>query len=114
MNRRSNQARLSDIFKALGVIYDVRRLLIKYPYEELLPEVAYAATINNLIIIGEAIKHIDREFKEAHREINWSEMVGLRNELAHQYFNVNAEYLDALIDDHLRDFVEAISKILEN
>ena len=113
-NRRSNQARLTDIFKALEVIYDVSRLLNKYPYEELLPEVAYSATINNLIIIGEAIKHIDREFKDAHRDIHWDEMVGLRNQLAHQYFNVTADYLDALIDDHLRDFVAAISKLIEN
>jgi uncharacterized protein with HEPN domain len=112
MNRRSTEARLEDIYKALGIIYDVRRLLLKYPYEELLPDVAYSATINNLIIIGEAIKHIDRDFKEAHSEINWSEMVGLRNELAHQYFNVTADYLDALIDEHLRDFVEAITKLM--
>ena len=114
MNRRSNESRLSDIFKALGVIYDVRRLLNKYPYEELLPEVAYSATVYNLIIIGEAIKHIDREFKNLHRDINWDEMVVIRNELAHQYFNMTVDSLDILIDEHLRDFVNSISKLLES
>jgi uncharacterized protein with HEPN domain len=113
MNRRSNESRLTDIIKAIGVIYDVRRLLNKYPYEELLPEVAYSATVNNLIIIGEAIKHIDRKFKDSHRDINSDEMVLLRNELAHQYFNMTVDSLDIFIDEHLRDFVNSISKLLE-
>jgi len=114
MNPRNTQTRLEDILKALGNIYDVRRLLTKYPHEELLPEIVYNSTIYSLIIIGEAIKHIDPKYRNRYPHIKWKELISLRNELTHEYFAVNLDYLDTLIDEHLREFAQEIAKILEN
>lgn len=52
------------------------------------------AVIMSLIIIGEAAtKVMDRhiEFTEQHPEIPWRSMRGMRNRIAHGYFDINLD-----------------------
>lgn len=112
MNPRHISKRLQDIDQAIAKIYDVRRLLVKYPHEELLPEVVHNATLYSLIIIGEAIRHLGPEFRGANPHIQWEEMVGLRNRLTHQYFNVELEYIETLISEYLAKFGQEIEILL--
>ena len=43
----------------------------------------------NMLHLGEASAHVSDCVKDAHAEIPWHEMVGMRNVLAHEYFRVN-------------------------
>lgn len=47
------------------------------------------AAIKQLEIIGEASRHLSENFKEKNNQINWKEIVGLRNILVHEYFGVD-------------------------
>lgn len=52
------------------------------------------AVIMNILIIGEAAGKIAAEypaFVEAHPEIPWREMRGMRNRMAHGYFDINLD-----------------------
>jgi uncharacterized protein with HEPN domain len=52
------------------------------------------AVIFNLMIIGEAAAKIANEYPEwaaEHAEIPWRAMRGMRNRLAHGYFEINLE-----------------------
>ncbi|MBW9336037.1 DUF86 domain-containing protein [Herbaspirillum sp. RU 5E] len=52
------------------------------------------AVIMSLIIIGEAsTKVMDRypEFAQAHAEVPWRSMRGMRNRIAHGYFEINLD-----------------------
>jgi len=49
-------------------------------------------------IIGEAARKISPEFKQAHPEIPWPEIVGMRHRLVHEYFRI--------IPDKVWDVVE--------
>lgn len=42
-------------------------------------------------IIGEASKNFSPEFKEKTYEIPWRDIVGMRNKLIHDYFDVDIE-----------------------
>ena len=42
----------------------------------------------NLLHLGEVAARISDDVKEAHPEIPWHEMVGMRNILVHEYFRV--------------------------
>ena len=42
-----------------------------------------------LEIIGEASRNISQETKDAHPEIPWKEMIGVRDRIIHGYFSVN-------------------------
>ena len=47
------------------------------------------AVIRNCEIIGEAIKHIPKDYREQHGDVDWSGLAGLRDVLIHQYFGVD-------------------------
>ncbi len=69
------------------------------------------AVIMNLIIIGEsATKIMDRfpDFTAAHPEIPWRNMRGMRNRIAHGYFDVN---LDVVWDTVATALVELLEKL---
>lgn len=47
------------------------------------------AVIRNLEIIGEAVNKIPSEIRGNLAEIPWDEIIGLRNKVIHEYFDVN-------------------------
>ena len=49
------------------------------------------AVVRNLEIIGEAARRIPEEIRKRYPGIPWSQIVGLRNRLAHGYFVVDME-----------------------
>ncbi len=49
------------------------------------------AVERQLLVIGEAANHVSSEFQEAHPEIPWRQMIGLRNVLAHEYGEIKVD-----------------------
>ena len=47
------------------------------------------AILKSIEIIGEAASRVSAGTKEAHPEIPWREIIGMRNRLVHAYFDVN-------------------------
>jgi len=47
------------------------------------------AVLRRLEIIGEASKNISFEFRKEHRNIDWRKVIGFRNVIVHQYFEVD-------------------------
>ncbi|MBI3802038.1 MAG: DUF86 domain-containing protein [Deltaproteobacteria bacterium] len=52
-------------------------------------ELLQSATMRQLGIIGEAARKVSQETRNAHSEIPWSEMIGMRNRLIHEYSRIN-------------------------
>jgi len=61
----------------------------KFLQEKLLQD----GVAHELEIIGEASRNLSDEFREKHSEIPWSQMISLRNKIAHVYFNVNLQII---------------------
>jgi uncharacterized protein with HEPN domain len=49
------------------------------------------AVVRQFEVIGEATKQISPEFRIKHPEIPWSDMAGMRDDLIHDYIDVNFE-----------------------
>ena len=47
------------------------------------------AVLKAIEIIGEAATRISEETRQAHPEVPWPEIIGMRNRLVHAYFEVN-------------------------
>src|SRR5438094_7100405 len=62
-----------------------------------------------LEIIGEAARRVSREFRQAHPEIPWSQMIAQRNIIAHWYYNVRQD----LVWDSATIGVPALIQALE-
>jgi uncharacterized protein with HEPN domain len=54
-------------------------------------EVLQNALMHLLQIIGEAARKVSGEFKIAHPEVPWADIVGLRHRLVHEYFRIIPE-----------------------
>ena len=51
------------------------------------------AVIRRLAIIGEAIKKVPDNIREAHPEVPWRDAAGLRDVVVHEYFGVSLEVI---------------------
>ena len=71
------------------------------------------AVVRNLTIIGGAAKNIPEEIKSKNPEIAWSEAVGMRNKVTHEYFGVDEDILWKTIKEDLPVFKKQILKLLE-
>jgi uncharacterized protein with HEPN domain len=61
-------------------------------YAALLPDIkTQDAIVRNLEIIGEVVKRLSAEFRNAHQQIRWPDIAGMRDRLVHDYFGVNWE-----------------------
>lgn len=49
------------------------------------------AIMRTLEIIGEAASKISQETRNAHPEIPWHDIIGMRNRLIHEYFRIDLE-----------------------
>jgi uncharacterized protein with HEPN domain len=64
------------------------------------PLVQYAVE-RALEIVGEAANRISATLQEAHPEIPWRKMVGLRNVLIHEYGEIDHALVWAVVQEHL-------------
>lgn len=75
------------------------------------------AVIMSLIIIGEAAtKVMDRyaEFSAQHSEVPWRSMRGMRNHIAHGYFDINLDVVWETVRSALPELLERLSAAREN
>ena len=70
------------------------------------------AVVRNLEIIGEASRSISEDLKLQFPEIEWREIVDLRNLLLHEYFGVDLNIVWSIIQIDLPPFKSKIQNIL--
>jgi uncharacterized protein with HEPN domain len=68
------------------------------------------AILMRLLALGEEIAHLSPEFSERCPDLHWYKIVGLRNRIAHGYFEIDKDVIwDTLIDGSL----DELSSIVE-
>jgi uncharacterized protein with HEPN domain len=73
------------------------------------------AAVLNLLIIGEAVSSLlkkDAEFLDRHPEIEWQNMKGMRNRIAHAYFDLSINAVWDTIDTALPDLISRLPAII--
>jgi len=68
--------------------------------------------------IGEAVKQVDkragREFLNQRQEIPWSDVMSMRNHIAHGYFDLDDAYVLAVVQNDLQPLLEAVDYLTQN
>jgi uncharacterized protein with HEPN domain len=86
---RTEALYLDDIIDAAD---GIARFLINLEKEAFLgDELRQSAVLQKLLVIGEAASRLSAEFRIRHADIEWPDIVGLRNIAVHQYFGVSWE-----------------------
>jgi uncharacterized protein with HEPN domain len=63
-------------------------------------------------IVGEASKHVSRDFRETHPELPWAEMAQARDRLIHGYFDLDYGIIWTIASVHLPGVIAALKEIV--
>lgn len=69
------------------------------------------AVIKSIEVIGEAASKISATFRDEHPGIPWPEIVGMRNQLVHGYFEINVARVWQTAVEDLPGLINALEKI---
>ena len=71
------------------------------------------ASIKQMEIIGQASNHISDETKSKFSQIEWTQIVGMRNIFVHEYFGVDSTLIWEIIKNDLPDLKNKVVEILK-
>ena len=107
MSRRDDQ-RLTDILAAAAAIADhITRGTLD-------DGLVFDAVRVRLIEIGEAVKAIDPDLLMREPAIPWMDVAGMRNHLAHRYFDTAHAIVQATLSEDLPPLVSAAKRLLDH
>lgn len=72
------------------------------------------ALVRNIEVVGEAVKNLSQEIKEAYPQIAWSQIARMRDKIAHHYFRINLDVVWKTATDDLPALRSQIAAIYEN
>ena len=105
---RSDAERLRDILEAIERIQ--HRIQIERLQEEDLLQVW---VLYHLQIVGEAVRSLSSNLTQQHPEVPWSQIVGLRNRVVHEYFDIDLDIVIDIVANDLPGFQSQIEGILQ-
>ncbi len=62
--------------------------------------------------IGEAARRVSEEAREAHPEIPWKQIVGMRHKIVHDYLNVDFEIVWQVVTGDLPELTRQLDKVV--
>ncbi len=82
-------------------------------FEDFAPDsVLRLAVERALEIVGEAARGVSSEFRAAHPEIPWADIIGQRNILAHEYGYIDGRRLWQTASEDMTTLINAIDEII--
>ena len=105
---RDDRRRVQDVKEAIEHIERYTAGGEKAFYQN---ELVQVWVIHHLTIIGEAVRGLSQEFREKHRQVPWSKIIGLRNILVHNYFNIDTERVWLIISKDIPELKTNIERI---
>lgn len=73
-------------------------------------EKSQSAIVREISVIGEAAKNLSEEFKKSRPLIPWKDVMGMRDTLIHDYFEIDLDIVWGTIKENLPDLKQKISK----
>lgn len=111
-NKIADEVRLRHILDAIN---DIEDFIDNKGFEEFLSDrMLQSACIHQLEIIGEASNHFSGDFFEKYDFVEWSDIVGLRNLLIHEYFGVDLSIVWQVIIKDIPQLKKNIQKIFDD
>lgn len=70
------------------------------------------AALWSLTVIGEAAAKVTKEFRDAHPEIPWRVIIGLRNVLVHNYAEINLDKVWGVISQSVPGLIPVLHSLI--
>ena len=108
---RTDDQRLRDIVESIDAVDRADALLRTHPHDAEVAQVALDAIRYRVFTIGEAVKALSSDLRDAHPEVPWSDIARMRDLIGHHYCKLDPQIVRATIGDPialLRTACEAI------
>ena len=105
---RSDADRLSDILAAIAKI-NARTSDSFETFQR--DEMVQVWVIHHLQVIGEAARGVSQPVRDRHPEVQWPQIVALRNILVHEYFGLNMHQVWTMAQQDLPKLDEQVRHI---
>lgn len=107
---RDDREKLRDILEAIERInkYAVQG---RQSFEQ--NELIQTWFIQHLQVIGEASRALSAEVREQNPQVPWSQIVGMRNVLAHNYFEIDLDVVWLVVERELPNLKPQVQSILQ-
>jgi uncharacterized protein with HEPN domain len=105
LSSRHDEERLADIVDAIAAISS------HLTRGDLSDGLIFDAVRLRLIEIGEAVKLLDPQLVASEPDIRWSDAAGMRDWLAHHYFDTSRAVIEATIAEDLPPLAAAVLKL---
>jgi uncharacterized protein with HEPN domain len=108
---RDEQERLRDIQEAIAAIH--RHLKQAGDTADAVQDpLLHDALLFQFVVIGEAVKNLSPETRESAPEIPWTDIAGLRDLIAHEYFRIDIHRVLEVVERDLPPLECAITELL--
>jgi uncharacterized protein with HEPN domain len=105
-----DQETLFDIQRAAEKINQFKQGLTRQDF--LADEKTQSAIVFQLLIIGEATKRLSLSLRQQYPQIPWSLMAGMRDNLIHEYDNIDIEEVWRTAESDIPNLLLALRSIL--
>ncbi|MEI6881612.1 MAG: DUF86 domain-containing protein [Bacteroidetes bacterium] len=104
--------RLQHILEA---IHEIETYLVSSDFTEFMNNsMMRFACIKQMEIIGEASNHISEDIKSKFTDIEWAQIIGMRNIFVHEYFGIDTNLVWEIIKNDIPDLKEKISVVVSS
>ncbi|MBU2506939.1 MAG: DUF86 domain-containing protein [Bacteroidetes bacterium] len=111
-NSLGDKARLQHIYDAF---LEIESYVHKSSYELFQSNsMMHYACVKQLEIIGEAANHLTSHFRKLYSEIQWREIIDLRNLLIHEYFGIDTKIVWDIIITDIVSLKLQVNEIIEH
>lgn len=71
------------------------------------------AVVRQLEIIGEASRRLELNFKKTHPEIPWKRIIGMRNKISHEYWDIDLDIVWHVSTKQLKPLKKLLEPVVE-
>lgn len=108
---RNERERLLDILESIG---QIEKFSAKGFDAFLQDELIQVWCIHHLLIIGEAARNLPPNLTDRYPDVPWGEIIGLRNVLVHNYFEIDQEVVWGIVENDLPPLRKQVETILQD
>jgi len=111
MSKREWKLFMEDIIESIGLIRSYVENMYFDDFKR--DRKTIDAVVRNFEIIGEASKFIPDDIRMKYENVDWKGIVGLRNRIAHEYFDISLSIVWHIVTEELPILEEQMKGILE-
>ena len=110
--RVKDKGRLAHIIAAIDTLLENKG---KYTFSQMQGDpIIFFGFVKHVEIIGEAVYMLTKGFKDAHPEVEWEVIEGMRHVLVHGYYQIKPEQIWQTIEEDIPELKPQIQKIYDS